>query len=212
MRNKLIFAILLLLLFPTSSKAYCTSADKVRLRKLASNINTSYDYVEDDNGVTFNVTITNLNKDIYIKQKDTDNVYYYNDNSEIVLNGFNPGFKLAFEIYPSDAECGTAYLTRKYVSLPNYNKYYKSDLCKGKTFSICSKWANINMTEEEFAKKLKILEKEAEQKEEESKEPDTWFDIIASFIFDYYIFIALGITVIVVLIRYIINKRNAFDL
>ena len=44
----------------------CDNAAKVRLQKLAQNITTSYDYVESNGMVTFDITFNNLSNELYL--------------------------------------------------------------------------------------------------------------------------------------------------
>lgn len=210
MRKKIIL-LLLLILFPISCKAYaCSYNDKAALRKYASAVTTSYNYVEENDDVKFSVTLTNLRDDLYIIDTTTGSTYYYNGSPEITLDGYEPGSKLKFEVYTTRSECFETYLAIKYVNLPFYNKYYKDPLCEGKTNSLCMKWQKVTLSYDEFTKALK--EKEEEQQEEIIKNEETIFDKIFAFIFDYYLFIIGGGLLITFTTRYFINKKNDFDL
>ena len=213
--KKKIILLTLLVLFPVSSKASeCSYAEQARLRNIASNVTTSYEYVENDGNVTFNVILTNITNEIYIQDyidRNNNKNYYYNGTNEIKITGYTPGTNIRYLIYPTKGNCTNSYLANKYVNLPYYNKYYKDSLCEGKTYSICNKWAKVTYTYDEFAKKINELDKNDEVIEENIKEEKNIFDIISKFIFDYYIFIIAGGVVIVVITSIIKKKKTRFN-
>ena len=213
--KKKIILLTLLVLFPVSSKALeCSYAEQARLRNIASNVTTSYEYVENNGNVTFNVILTNITNEIYIQDyidRNNNKNYYYNDSNEIKITGYTPGTNIRYLIYPTKGNCTSSYLTNKYVNLPYYNKYYKDPLCDGKTYSVCNKWTKVTYTYEEFAKKINELDKKDEVIEENIKEEKSIFDIISKFIFDYYIFIIAGGVLIVVITSLIKRKKSRFN-
>lgn len=213
MRDKVVIFILLMLL-PISGKALsCDNSEQARLRKLATNVNTSYEYVEDGENVTFNVTLTNITSELYVVDSVTGNRYSYNGTNEITITGYKHGTNIRYSIYPSKEDCTRGYLTVKYVNLPYYNKYYKNELCKDKKYNICSKWRKVELTEEQFKKKIAELDREAEKKNEENVQTkNTIFDNIASFVFKYYPFIILGGLAIYTPIEIIRRKKDPFRL
>ena len=212
MKNKIIL-LFILLLIPTSCKAYdCTYEEQARLRKIASNVQTTFDYEEANGNVTFNVTLSNLNNDIYVYDTVMNKTYYYGGINEITLYGYKPGENIKYRIYTTKSDCASSYLNIKYVNLPYFNKYYNDPLCFGKKYNICNKWAKVTLTEEEFDKKIKELDSEVKEKEEVKEEQEkTTLDYIITFIYDYYliiIVILVGIFLIVELTR---RKKNGFD-
>ena len=67
---------LLILLVPFSIKAVnCDYQDLSRYQQLASNINFSYDYIETNNSVTFNITVSNMPDELYIIDTSTGNIF-----------------------------------------------------------------------------------------------------------------------------------------
>ena len=213
MKGKIVL-ITLLILFPMSGKALsCNYAEQARLRKIASNITTSYEYVENEDGVNFNITLTNVTDEIYIHDNNTNNDYYYNGSNEIVINGYKDGANVKYSIYPTKSDCTYSYLTNKYVNLPNYNRYYKDPLCDGKKYSICSKWQKVTLSYDEFVKTINEYDKKNDEgNDQPSEEKDSLFDIISKFIFDYYIFIIAGGITVYVLFSFILRKKDDFDL
>lgn len=202
----------LLILFPINAKAAtCTYTDKANLRKKASNVMPSYIYTEDEDGVKFSVTLTNLSSDLYVIDKITGIRYNYNGSSELTIDGYDAGSKIQYEIYAIDSSCFAKYLTIKYVNLPNYNKYYKDPLCVGKeSYSVCYKWNKVDITYDEFKKRVNTLYNESVKDEQKEEVKTTIFDKIYNFLHEYYIFIIIGLIAIVFSIMIIKNKRNDF--
>lgn len=213
--KKKIILLTLLILFPISSKALdCSYAEQARLRNIASNVTTSYEYVENNGNVTFNVILTNITNEIYIQDyidRNNNKNYYYNGTSEIKITGYTPGTNVRYLIYPTKGNCASSYLANKYVNLPFYNKYYKDPLCEGKTYSICGKWVKATLSYDEFVKTINDYDKKEEKTDEGIKEEKSIFDIISKFIFDYYIFIIAGGVVIVILTSLIKRKKSRFN-
>ena len=58
---------LFLCFIPNNIKAYCTSSDKAKLKKIVSNVNISYDYEIVNYKAKFKITFNNLTPDIYFK-------------------------------------------------------------------------------------------------------------------------------------------------
>lgn len=211
MKKIILFTLFLLLaLLPSNVFAEeCTYTYKNTLVKKASNIIPSYTYIENNDTVTFDITLTNMNKDIYVVDQTTNKKYYFNGNQEITIQGYKPGTKVSFLIYTTDTACMGRSLATKYVNLPNYNKYYKDPLCVGKeNYSVCYKWNEVNIDYEEFKKRVNSLYSE-QTKNEETKEEikTTIFDQIYNYLQQYYVFIIIGVSIIVIII-FIIKYRN----
>ena len=212
--KKKIILLTFLLIFPISGKALdCSYAEQARLRKIASNVTTSYEYAENGDNVSFNVTLTNITSEIYIHDNNRNTDYYFNDSNEIKINGYEPGTNVRYLIYPTKGNCTSSYLANKYVNLPYYNKYYKDSLCEGKNYSICGKWQRVTLSYDEFVKTINDYNKKNESKidEEIKEEKDSIFDIISKFIFDYYIFIIAGGALLFVLTSLLKKKKVKFD-
>ena len=212
--KKTIILMTLFILFPISCKALnCSYAEQAKLRKLASSVTASYDYVEENDNVTFNVTLTNITDEMYIRDTIKNIDYHFNGSSEITINGYDAGTNVKYLIYPTKEGCTVSYLASKYVNLPYYNKYYKDALCEGKNYSICSKWQKVTLSYDEFVKTINEYDKKNDNKEEEIKEEnDNIFDLISKFIFDYYIYILGGGLLIFILISLLTRKKDDFDL
>lgn len=207
-----VFLILILLLIPITSKALsCSYSEQARLRMIASNVNATYDYRELDNGeIKFDVTLTNFTNEIYLVDSYTGVTYYNNGTNEITLYDYNPGSKIKYTIYPVKINCTYSYLANKYVNLPYYNRYYKDELCLNKNYTICNKWQNVNLSYEDFKKRIEELEKVEEVTPIIENEKTSILDYVSNFIAKYYVFILIGIAITGVGIEYIVRKRNDF--
>ena len=130
MKGKII--LILLILLPLSAKAYtCGYNEQADLRKMASNIQTSYEYYEYNGNAYFNVTLTNMSDRLYIEDMSTGKTYYYNGTSELTIYGYPASTNIKYKIYPTKYNCMSSYLVIKYVNLPDYNRYYSDPLCEG---------------------------------------------------------------------------------
>lgn len=210
-RLKLLFALFILLSPINAFALKCDYNEIAELRKLSANIKTSYSYVENGDNVTFNVTLTNLDARFYIIDKTTNNKYTYNGNKEITISGYKPGKSLEYYIYSTKELCTNDYLNIKYISLPNYNKYYKDPLCNGyENLSICSKWQMNNLTYDQFVKEINNLKNKKEETIVEEKEvvTETVFDIIFFYISKYYLYIILLIAIIVLVTSILKRKKD----
>lgn len=215
MSEKILFVcFMLMMMLPLNVDALdCDYAEQARLRKLATNITTSYTYEENGDNVVFTVTLTNMNSDLYIVDSTTGNRYDYNGNSEISIGGYTSGANIRYTIYTSKSNCVDTYLNIKYLNLPSYNKYYKDPLCEGLSdFSVCSKWQTINYSYEDFTKKVNEYKKSISSSDSASEENESTgnsiTDKIFDFILNYYIYIAIGVSTLIVLIMFIKNKKN----
>lgn len=211
MRKKILCIFLLCIaLFPLNVYAYtCSYIEQANLRKIASNITATYDYVETGDNVSFNVTLTNINSNIYILDTTSGIRYDYSGSFEITIKGYNPNQNIQYKIYPVQNDCVEDYLFTKYVNLPGFNKYYKDPLCNNNNNSVCYKWQSNTLTYEEFVKQASKIPEE-EKEEEKNTIEITLFDKIFEFVMEYYLYF---IIIIILPISYLINrKKSSFDL
>lgn len=204
----------LLLCFPFGVKAYCDVTNTPRLQKIANNLTFSYDYIEKDDGVTFNVTFYNMNKYLYIVDINNKMTYKFNNNNSISINGYKDGTKIEYRIY-ADAMCKDEYLKTIYINLPTYNKYYTDELCKGiESYKYCNKWVSATFTYYDFNQAIKAY-KESLIEDEPIITEDTKVSIldeIISFYIKYYIYILPSIIIIFILVIVYLKNKDNFDL
>jgi len=66
MKKILLAFALMCLPFIKVEALYCSYSEQARLKKMASNINYTYDFVEVDNTVNFKITLVNLRPELYL--------------------------------------------------------------------------------------------------------------------------------------------------
>ena len=196
----------------------CTVDDKVRYLTLASNITTSYDYIEADDKVTFSITIHNVHKDLVVKDNVTNRNYSSNRNdlNSYTISGLKDGTNYSFSVYAKSGDCSYKLLNTVYVNLPKYNKYYKDSVCVGmESYNLCQRWGEIgDMNYETFKKKVEEYKKETIIEEEPKNDDDkevSIIEIFGDFWAKYYLYITIGTIVLLIPIIIIVNKRNSYD-
>ncbi len=203
--------LLLILLLPIKTLAKCTDSDRVKLHKLASNVTFSYEYVEKDNRVTFNIIVTNLTKDLILYEKSNNREY--NQNGELTIKGYGKDDIAKFYIYAKDDTCISSPLISNIMNFPSYNPFYKDDICKQiPNYTYCKKWINNPYDYETFKKNAyKFIEENKKQKIEEEKQVEqvkSMFDYLGEFYVRFYYLILPTIIVICFAMMYKLNKKN----
>lgn len=216
-RIKYLLVFSLLMFIPNIVSAECSFKEKSKLQNLASNLNFTYNYKEIEGkefpSIEFSVTIANLQPELYIVSNASLNNYYYNGNSEITINGFEAGKTLEFEVYARNGECKNTYLLTNYVTLPPFNKYYKSYICKDITdYGLCKRWSHVSMSYEKFLRQVsKYKESLIVEEPIEPVKPDI-VEKILEFLSKYSFYLFGGIIVVCSIAIYYLDKKNSFDL
>lgn len=207
---------LLLVTIPGKVMGYCTTEDKLRYSTLASNITTSYDYVEVDESVSFNITIHNVHRDLIVLDKQTGLRYNskQNDLNNFTIRNLKDGTSYVFEIYADNSDCSYRLYNTLYVTVPKYNKYYKYPACNGASnYLYCQKW--VETGDLTYTELVKLVEEYKDSISDETitpiEEKKDWWQIIGDFWAKYYLFIAGGIILVCVTIIIIKNKRDTLD-
>ena len=212
MRKKIVIFLLLLMLPITNVKGgYCKYSDIAKYKGLASNISTYYDYKEMDNKIEFSVNLINLNESLYIIDTTTNKRYNYKSN-ELTISGYNSGQTIKFNVYTNDKNCFDQLLYTIRVNLPDYNPYYKDEICNGfDNYIYCQKWYKHSLNYDEFVKKVnKYKESLKEQPiiEQPIDEKISLFEIILDIWLEYYYIFLIPIILICTLTIYIVNKKS----
>ncbi len=209
----LIFAFFLL---PNKIQAsvFCPFDTKIYLKNLASNINYTYD-LNEQNGVSFRITLSNIHKNLWIQRKDTGEKYYPDtskDMSEITLEGFENGKSYQFDVYSNVEDCDDDILFTIYVTLPTYNPYYNLEVCKGlEYYNLCGKWYNHGLSKEKFIEEVnKYRESINKKEEEEEKEKKDTSSFLLEFYLKYYYIILPAIIIPAGIYIYRYQKRERF--
>src|SRR5574344_208178 len=198
----ILFAICLSFI-PINANAYCNPTTKAKYNKMSANVNYTYDVIENDNGVSFNVSLLNANSNLYFNVNNNNKNYFYTGNN-INIGTYLAGSKVIVKIYSVDNDittgCNNLLLKNLYINLPNYNNFSKDELCIGiEDYQLCQKWTNVNMTYDKFKKKVEAYRKSLE-KEPDIVDPivdeETFLDKVFQFIASYYTIILIAIVVL----------------
>jgi len=217
--KKILFLIILMHCFIANASALsyggCDYSVISRLKSLVTNVNTTYDYRNENGIIYFDLTITNITPEMYFYNNYTRKNYTYSDtnNGEITIYGLMNSGTLKF--YSNVSECNGINLGTKYYKFPTYNQYHTSELCKDiQNYSLCQKWADVNYSRSEFQEKVEEYKKSKENIEEEIEVQysKSLLDIILEFYINYY-YIVLGLIILVCGTIIIVKSRNnKFDL
>lgn len=208
----------LIISIPNSVKAYCDYNELARLKKIATNVTHSVEYIEKDNNVEFIVTLVNLHPDIYIKDTIKNTFYYYSDagkeTHEIVISGYKPGNTIKYEVYNvQQPYCDIQVLLDKYVTLPPFNPFYNDAVCAdAEEYRLCQKWVEVKVDYATFKKEVEKYKRGRDKNlEDEPKDDLGNVGKFLSFFVKYYIYILGAIILVCLILIYRINKKNSFD-
>lgn len=203
-----------LFLFITPVNAfYCRYEDLSYYKKLASNINVSYDYEETDNNIIFTVVITNLQPNYYIVDVSTGIRYNYT-GQDILISGYRSGQSIQYTVYTTHTNCEDQILNTIRLTLPTYNAFYKDAVCEGVSdYSLCNRWSSHGLDYYAFTRKVNQYKASLNEKEmpnEKEEIPDNsivqW---IIRFVGEYYYIFLVIIIVSSGIGIYIINKKDS---
>lgn len=215
--------LILFLVIPISvsarGKTRCDYKLVSNLKKLVSNVDITYTYHINDNDVLFDITLANIQPDMYFIDSNKK-TYYYSDtvDGEITIkDAYSGTFKFSF--YSNNSECMNEKLGVKNVNLPEYNPFYSYEECKGiENYQLCKKWSSNNITYNDFVYKTSIY-KESLKNNNNLENMTTNSNFISDFVTLYlkyfYLLVPLTIGLIVgiyYLFRFIKNRRNRFDI
>ena len=207
------YILCLIVLFPISVKgALCDNSTRVRIQKIAQNITTGYDYVEQNGTVVFSINFYNLSNDIYLVDTKSGNKYYYSGNT-LTIGGFNSDTNYKFAVRSSNVLCDSSAYYYIYVALPAYNKYYNDPVCNGVNYKYCNKWQKNTLSYDEFIKNVENFKNKKDIIIDNDEVNKGIFDLILDFyINNYYIVLPslIFIIIIYIVIKSIIDrKRNS---
>lgn len=210
--KRYIIILLLLLMLPIQTKAIiCSNDKKVGFQTMARNITTNYTYTEQDGGITFQITLSNIQEGLIVKDIKNNVTYPYR-GSELTISGLAANTSYRFDIYTDDIYCDLEMLYSHYVNTPAYNPYYQDEVCIGmEEYPLCQKWTKMTLSYDKFiqaVENLKQSEKEIEPEQKKEENVKGIYDYILKFYLNYYyivlpVFIVGGIVAI-----YYYNKKN----
>jgi len=218
MKIKIFILLILLLVLPTSAHAVyevidsrCTTDIKITLRSKASSFTYSINKINNNDVVTYDLELLNIDKLIKVNNS-INNVIYTSDG---IINNIEPGTIIKLNISASDATyCNDYKISTRMIQIPYYNRHYKNDLCNGyEYYYLCKENSNVKLTDEQFEKDMKAyIDSLKKQNEEENNNinpsDNSKFDIVA-FIVKYNAYISgFGGILLVIYITYMIKKMN----
>lgn len=190
---KKLLLFLVLLVIPRIVFAECTYSEKYELNALSSYIDYNYEYNEASG--LFTITLMNVNDKLEIRNK---NYTYYPENNKIVIENIEPGTRLSLDVYSTVYnECYNEYLRVIYVSVPYFNRYYGSVLCKGyENLDICnSRFLDYKISNETFLLILKNYEYTLSDKQDDGNETvdEKWYEFVMNFFQEYFFKILVSV-------------------
>lgn len=212
----ILFFVFCMFLFPLFTRAECSYERVSDLSKMASNVQVSYTYEFLDE-IKYTVHITNLTNDLYVLDSSGSHIYGNNDVSiDFTFGEFSEyqlGDTIRYEVYSNDVNCKDEYLSAKYITLPNYNRFALSDTCKNyPNFKYCSLWKYTNLDYETFNSSFQSYLQNLENKSVVNNS-DYSFDFVAflktNYVFIICIFIFLSVILLIFLKKVVSRWKNS---
>lgn len=206
------------MVLPIKVFGVCSVDDKIRYLTLASNITTSYDYIEANDTINFSITIYNVHKDLIVKDNINNKNYSSNRNvlNDYTISNLKDGTNYSFDVYAKSGDCSYKLLNTIYVNLPKYNKYYKDPICNGiESYNLCQRWGEVgNIGYEIFKSKVEEYKKKSDvstEIKEDNVKTRSIIEILEDFWAKYYLYITIGTIVLLIPIIIIVKKKNKYD-
>ncbi|MEG2321929.1 MAG: hypothetical protein RSB71_00355 [Bacilli bacterium] len=190
MRKWLLICLILLMPIVKVDALYCQYNDLARLKKMAANITTTYEYTVSDKAI-FSITLFNLHPSLYVVDTTNNKTYNY-QNNELILNNYNGGQTVIYKVYTNQSDCSKELLTTIRVVLPTYNIYYQDKICEGlNNYELCQKWSSHNLSYNDFIKNVTAYKESLKVDVPDVSEPvtkikDNIINKVVAFILDYY--------------------------
>ena len=210
--KKILVIILIIVCFPITKvdAVICPSSEVARLRRIASNINTSIDYVEGNGRVDFSITLVNLHPDLYLVD-ETRNRRIPFTGREMTLRGYGSGERVRYTVRTTVLYCEDIVIGTIRVNLPTYNPFYMSVACNGiEHFHLCFKWSTHGMSYQDFLIAVNNYRETIDNPitEEPELEYVTIRDIMINFLNEGYLYVALVIIIIGSSVGIYISKKK----
>lgn len=202
------------MLIPFGAKAsyYCNYNDRAKVKKLASNIVTTYNPIISGEKASFDITISNVFDNLIVR--DVNSERNYSGSKEITIKNYQEGQSYKFEVYTDLENCNDEVMYVFYVNVPYYNPYYTDKLCDDiKEYSMCQKWMSYKVNYDKFKTNIAIYKNKADDGNgEEPNHEKSIFDEVVDFLLKYYPYILVTIIIVSLIQIYRLNKKNSFDL
>lgn len=210
--KKLTYLLFLLLIIPIKVGAIhevidsrCTNSLKTMLRNEGQEVSYRFSKVKSESDVTYTIYFYNLTENIYMTDS-SGNIY-----TSSKIEKLTPGSSFVINMYASNKTyCGGYKIYSKTVSVPYYNPYFGSDLCKGyENYSLCKENVNVTISQEEFEKKLNSYKESFKEEvninnEEEENNEFSLYEFIMRY--KYYLTSTLATLVLIAVVFIIIKE------
>lgn len=193
---------------------YIEQAEKVEVKYILDE-----EYVSEDgnskNGM-FKIEIRGLTDDLEIRLFGSEEYYYDLEDDGIdgviILEGIESGIKKIGVYYQQYALLKTIS-----VNIPVYNYYSERIECQGisgEELDVCDKWYKYELNESTFLSKINkyMEEREILEEEKDKKKVFTFFSEIINFLMDYFVYIIVGVVLIVLVTLFIVFRRKKYSL
>lgn len=199
--------------------ATCTEEDYEKLMTVANKVAITYQYNEDYEKLespiygNFNLYITGLTNDIVVYDYSSLATYYYSSVKDGVLTIKDVGGGDRNIYIKGNDSCKGTTLRKITVNVPNFNYYAVSKYCTGidgKEFVYCDKWYQMPIKKSTFLAELEIFKSKNDNKDDKPPvkpniEDDNWFK---DFVLDYYVYITIGVVLIIILIVWLVARKK----
>lgn len=205
--KRLIFSCIFLICyffpFVSAEAEICDDNHVANLKKIASDVEVSYEYLQNDNIVNiYNVAFTGVIEDFIIFGDEKQ--YSYSDFSDGILSIQKRSGTYQFKFY-SDT-CPNILLTTKTVELPKFNTYSLTSECKqlkDYDLDVCDEWYQSEITDEVF---YSMIDKYINNDEDK----DSLVNMIVKFFQKNYLYLIGGIVLVgVMTIGIIVHRKRS---
>lgn len=210
--RKLIYLLFLLVVIPTKVGAIhevidsrCTNSLKTLLRNEGQEVIYRFSKIKNEDDITYTIYFYNLTENMYMTDS-SGNIYTSSKIEKLI-----PGSSFVINLYASSKTYCEGYkIYSKTISVPYYNPYFGSDLCKGyEKYSLCREDANVTISQEEFEKNLNSYKESLKEEtyiSDDIKENEEFN--LYKFIINYRYYFIFGLVIIAsVVITTIIVKE-----
>lgn len=223
MKKKGLLILAIILLFPVTvlarSKTSCDYGLLSKLKNLANNVDVTYTYKINNEDAYFDITLANIQSDMYFIDNYTGRTYYYNDtnNGSITLNDY-PSGTVGYTFYSNNNDCFDEKLVVKNVNLPYYNSFYNYVECLGiEEYKFCQKWVKTNGDYYVFLDNVTEYKNSLRQTENNEYVIKENFitKIINFYTNNFYIILPILVVIISLIVyleKYIKHRLNRFDI
>jgi len=220
----LIFILTFLFMVPdvNAEEGYCDLNDYARIKNIVNKITITSEYAKDENGNDtgkFNLVIKDLTDELFIIDEITPKEYYFEDTENgtiIIKNVIDVTYK--FTIYYKT--CDDKLIKTITHKVPKYNYYANNPLCEGikeEELNVCNRLYQGDLDDETFKKIVNNYKESIDINNQEINEEKNNIsnnaNKVPNLLEKYYIYIIIGVIVIVILVSatLINRKRGALE-